>query len=227
MMNPIPNTHDYNTICNTWTHKRWGTKRKGGQQERMNFYAPLCFVPLLLLNYAKHLFLTDITFNKNHSPVAVCHQLMIWTAHFERSALKPLIHTHTHRYIHALTHREQEETWKIAADILFGYGIVFSCTWGCIFVNSFVLSKVFVFKGNCSLQNSSVKPTQLAFEQWSRLTIYYCTFTNRPWMALRGGGGKMGLAFLPSLLSPNREKTDRKPLLSSLTVPLVITNMML
>lgn len=43
----------------------------------MNFYAPLCFVPLLLLNYAKHLFLTDITFNKNHSPVAVCHQLMI------------------------------------------------------------------------------------------------------------------------------------------------------
>lgn len=52
-------------------------KKKRRPTGKMNFYAPLCFVPLLLLNYAKHLFLTDITFNKNHSPVAVCHQLMI------------------------------------------------------------------------------------------------------------------------------------------------------
>lgn len=104
MKNPIPNTCDYDTICNTWTHKRWGTKRKEKRRPtgKMNFYTSLCFVPLLLLNYAKYLFLTDITFNKNHSPVAVCHQLMIWTAHFERSALQPLIHTHTQ--IHSCTH---------------------------------------------------------------------------------------------------------------------------
>lgn len=77
-------------------------KKKRRPTGKMNFYAPLCFVPLLLLNYAKHLFLTDITFNKNHRPVAVCHQLMIWTAHFEWSALQPLIHTHTQ--IHSCTH---------------------------------------------------------------------------------------------------------------------------
>lgn len=44
--------------------------------------------------------------------------------------------------------------------------------------------------------------------------------------AMDGFEGGMGLAFLPSLLSPNRE-TERKPLLSSLTVPLVTNNMML
>lgn len=46
-------------------------KKKGGQQEKLNFYAPLCFVPLLLLNYAKHLFLTDITFNKKKKKITV------------------------------------------------------------------------------------------------------------------------------------------------------------
>lgn len=46
---------------------------------------------------------------KNHSPVAVCHQLMIWTAHFERSALKPLIHTRTHTDTFMHSHTESRK----------------------------------------------------------------------------------------------------------------------